>query len=342
MAFYMIRNDITKMRVDAIVNAANSSLAPGGGVCGAIFAAAGHEKLRQECEAIGHCDVGNAVITRGFDLPAPYVIHAVGPIWQGGDHNEEQLLKNCYKNALFLAEKHQCRSVAFPLISSGIYGYPKAAALKCAMEAISDFLFDHDLEVTLVIFDKDSTDTSKKLFADIRSYIDERYIEEHPIAMRRRAEEAIHQKQIREQCAFTEEKCCAAPSLSIDAEPAPRSLKDLIKNAGETFSQMLLRLIEEKGITDAEAYKRAHIDRRLFSKIRGNEHYTPGKNTVIAFAIALELNLDQTKDLLNTAGFSLSRSNVADIIVEYFITNKIYDIFEINETLFAFDQKILG
>ncbi|MBQ1252584.1 MAG: macro domain-containing protein, partial [Firmicutes bacterium] len=173
MPFNIVRDDIIYVDADAIVNAANSSLAPGGGVCGTIFATAGYEKMKAACEAIGHCDVGNAVITPGFGIPVKYVIHAVGPIWQGGDQGEEQLLKNCYRNALLLAEENGCNSIAFPLISSGIYGYPKSQALKCAMEAISEFLFDHDLDVTLVIFDKDSMDTSKKLFVDIKSYIDE-------------------------------------------------------------------------------------------------------------------------------------------------------------------------
>lgn len=336
MAFQIIRNDITKMNTDAIVNAANSSLAPGGGVCGAIFDAAGYEELHKACLAIGHCDVGKAVITPGFALAAKYVIHAVGPIWQGGNQGEEQLLKSCYRSAMELAEQNGCRSVAFPLISSGIYGYPAAQAMKCAMDAIGDYLFDHDLDVTLVIFNKEALTISQKLFADIQCYIDERYIGEKCF-MRRRNEAAIHQKQLEEQCFAAP---CAA-TREVAMQPFD-SLEDLMDNAAETFSQMLLRLIDEKGISDAEAYKRARIDRRLFSKIRSNKDYTPTKTTVLAFAVALELNLDQARDLLAAAGYAFSPVSKFDLILEYFITNGIYDLFTINETLFHFDQKIFG
>lgn len=341
MAFTMVRDDITKARTDAIVNAANSSLAAGGGVCGAIFAAAGHADLERACGAIGHCDVGNAVITPGFALPAKYVIHAVGPIWQGGHQNEENLLKSCYRNALLLAVEHGCGSVAFPLISAGIYGYPKAAALKCAMEAIGDFLFDHDVDVTLVIFDRDVLSLGEKLFAGIQSYIDDCYVDQNCCFMRRN-EAFLHDLQLREQREMRE-ACSAPPPLS----PAPaftpsRPLTELLNSAGETFSEMLLRLIDEKGLSDVDAYKRAHIDRRLFSKIRSNREYTPGKATVLSFALALELNLDDTRDLLGVAGYALSHSSKFDIIIEYFIGEGIYDIFTVNEALFAFDQRILG
>ena len=338
MAFQIIRNDITHMHTDAIVNAANSSLAPGGGVCGAIFAAAGYEKMKQACETIGHCDVGHAVITPGFDLPARYVIHAVGPIWQGGGQNEEALLKNCYLHAMELAEKNDCDSIAFPLISAGIYVYPADQALKCAMDAISAYLFDHDLEVTLVIFDQKALSISEKLFADIQSFIDDHYVGECCF-MRRRTESMVHSKQLAEQSAKIE--LCEAAPCAPSMQPFA-SLEDLMDNASETFSQMLLRLIDEKGISDAEAYKRARIDRRLFSKIRNNKHYMPGKTTVISFAIALELNIDQARDLLAAAGYAFSHSSKFDIILEYCIIHGIYDIFTINETLFSFGQKILG
>jgi len=235
-----------------------------------------------------------------------------------------------------LAEQNGCRSVAFPLISSGIYGYPAAQAMKCAMDAIGDYLFDHDLDVTLVIFNKEALTISQKLFADIQCYIDDRYIGEKCF-MRRRNEAAIHQKQLEEQCFAAP---CAA-TREVAMQPFD-SLEDLMDNAAETFSQMLLRLIDEKGISDAEAYKRARIDRRLFSKIRSNKDYTPTKTTVLAFAVALELNLDQARDLLAAAGYAFSPVSKFDLILEYFITNGIYDLFTINETLFHFDQKIFG
>ena len=158
MPFEIIRNDITKMTVDIIVNAANTGLKMGGGVCGAIFAAAGADKLQAECDQIGGCAVGEAVITDGYQLPAKSIIHTVGPVWQGGSADEARLLHRAYTRSLELALKHHCKSIAFPLISSGIYGYPKDQALKIAVAAISEFLLEHELQVYLVVFDKNLQD----------------------------------------------------------------------------------------------------------------------------------------------------------------------------------------
>ena len=152
MPLKIVHGDITKMSVDAVVNAANTKLKMGGGVCGAIFSAAGAEKLQAECDSIGECNVGEAVITSAYDLPAKYIIHTVGPIWRGGDHNEAKLLRSCYLNSLSLAKKHDCKSIAFPLISSGIYGYPKDEAMEIAISAIEEFLRHHELEVYLVLY----------------------------------------------------------------------------------------------------------------------------------------------------------------------------------------------
>lgn len=339
MPFEIVRNDITKMSVDAIVNAANSGLALGGGVCGAIFAAAGYDRLEKACRAIGHCDVGQAVITDGFDLPARFVIHAVGPIWRGGEQNEAALLRSCYLSALHLAEKQGCQSIAFPLISSGIYGYPKTEALRIAVSAIGEFLLSHEMQVYLAIFDRSVLVLSERLYANIQSYIDDHYVDIHRFDRRRNTESIFHAQQLAEQDAL------AAPmSASVaapQATPKKRSLKDLLGHLDESFSKMLLRLIDEKGMTDVEVYKRANIDRKLFSKIR-KDGYNPSKQTAIALAIALRLNLDETKDLLGKAGYSLSHSSKFDVIIEYFIEEGVYDIYEINEALFAFDQRLLG
>lgn len=334
MPFTIVRNDITKMPVDAIVNAANSSLAPGGGVCGAIFAAAGYDRLNKACKSIGHCDVGQAVLTDGFNLPAKRIIHTVGPIWQGGKQNEEALLRSCYLNSLYLAEKQGCQSVAFPLISSGIYGYPKAEALHIAVSAIREFLLEYDMQVYLVIFDKGAFGLSSRLYPNIQSYIDDHYVDIHRFDRRRNTESIFHTRQLAEQEAM-------AVPMAAQAEPKKRSLTDLLGHLDESFSRMLLQLIDEKGMTDVEVYKRANMDRKLFSKIR-KDSYSPSKQTAIALAIALRLNLDETKDLLGKAGYSLSHSSKFDVIIEYFIEEGIYDIFEINEALFAFDQKLLG
>ena len=332
MPFSLVRNDIVNMRVDAIVNAANSSLAPGGGVCGAIFAAAGRTALDKACRAIGNCDVGSAVITPGFDLPARYVIHAVGPIWQGGSRGEADLLHSCYTRALHLARENSCESIAFPLISSGIFGYPKPQALRVAINAIEEFLLKYEMQVYLVIFDRAALLISERLYENIQRYIDDRYVELR--AFPRQAAEALpHARQRAEQADLP----LAAPC----ATPGKRSLDDLLGHLDESFSRMLLRLIDEKGMTDVEVYKRANLDRKLFSKIR-KEGYNPSKQTALALAIALRLNLDETKDLLGRAGYALSHSNKFDIIIEYFIEEGVYDIFEINEALFAFEQRLLG
>lgn len=336
MPLEIIRNDITKVHADAIVNAANTSLLGGGGVDGAIHRAAGSELL-VECRTLGGCEIGQAKITKGYNLPAKFVIHTVGPVWHGGNDNEEKLLADCYKNSLALAKKNSLESIAFPLISSGAFGYPKDRALKTAISVIGDFLLSNDMTVYLVVFDKAAFSLSEKLFSSITQYIDDKYIEEHPIDRNNRFEERY----------ILKEYCLEEPMLSPMEASAPpakrkRSLDDVVKHMDETFSQMLLRLIDEKGMTDAETYKKANIDRKLFSKIRNDINYKPSKPTAIAFAIALRLNLDETKDLLLKAGFALSYSSKFDIIIQYFLDEGNYNIFEINEALFAFDQNLLG
>ena len=273
------------MKTDAIVNAANNSLLGGGGVDGAIHAAAG-SGLKKECEKLNGCDTGDAKITDAYNLPCKKVIHTVGPVWQGGQSGEKFLLTSCYKKSLELAKENGLKSVAFPLISSGAYGYPKDLALKVATAAIKDFLLGQDgteeMEVYLTIFDKESFIVSEKLIDEIKEYIDDNY------------------------------------------------------------SEMLLRLIDEKGMTDVECYKKANVDRKVFSKLRNTKEYKPSKTTAVAFALALELPMSEAKKMIESAGYSLTHSNKFDVIIEYFIKNEKYDIFEINEVLFEFDQKLLG
>ena len=345
MPFEIIRNDITKLKVDAIVNAANSSLLGGGGVDGVIHKVAGIELL-EECKTLGGCKTGMAKITKGYKLPAKYVIHTVGPIWQGGDKNEEIYLKNCYKNSLELAKEHNLTTVAFPLISSGVYGYPKDKALKVAISEITDFLMENEIMVYLVIFDKGSFIISEKLFESITQYIDDTYVDKHKYHLNRdikKQRESFLKEYYQDQNLdeFIQENT-VCKELSAPASFGSKSLSDVVKNLDETFSQRLLRLIDEKGKSDVEVYKKANIDRKLFSKIRSNKNYKASKITILAFALSLELSLDETKDLLLTSGYAFSHSNKFDIIIEYFIENKIYDIFEINNALFAFEQPLLG
>ena len=345
MPLTIIRDDITKVRCDAIVNAAKNSLLGGGGVDGAIHRAAGPELL-EECRTLGGCATGDAKITKAYALPAKYVIHTVGPVWQGGSHGERELLASCYRRSLELAAAHDCETVAFPLISAGVFGYPKDQALRVATDAITEFLLDHDMTVFLVVFNRDAYIISKKLYADIRSRIDDAYAVEHHNAFRRRRESFANAPYDAEADNVYESAAMPLHDFAPCGAAAPAagggSLRDLLKQKDESFSQMLLRKIDEKGMTDAQCYKKANIDRKLFSKIRSDVHYKPSKPTALAFVLALELPPDEARDMLRKAGYALSNSNDFDIIVGYYIERGNYNVFEINEALFAFDQPLLG
>ncbi|WP_077617035.1 macro domain-containing protein [Bacillus sinesaloumensis] len=335
MPLEIVRNDITEMKVDAIVNAANPQLKMGGGVCGAIFRAAGSEKLQVACDEIGGCQIGQAVITDAFDLSANYIIHTPGPVWKGGTKDEARLLYSSYTQSLELAKQHKCVSIAFPLISTGIYGYPKEEALKIAVSAISSFLMNNDMLIYLVIFDKASFGVSKKLFTSIQQYIDEHYVDEMETTYSRSQNIEVYNS---EPIADVQEKIDDIK----ESHQIQSHLTNLVNQLDESFSERLLRLIDEKEMTDVETYKGANIDRRLFSKIRNDKNYTPKKKTAIAFAIALELNIDETIDLLSAAGYTLTHSSKFDVIIMYFIDQVNYNIHEINEALFLFDQPLLG
>lgn len=358
MPLKLIRNDITKVTCDAIVNAANSTLLGGGGVDGAIHKAAGRGLLL-ECMKLGGCKPGQAKITGGYRLPCKYVIHTVGPKWHGGKNGEKETLRSCYRESLRLAEAHGCESVAFPLISAGVYGYPKAQAFRVAVDTITEYLLKSDMLVYLVIFDTAIYQISEKLYGDIAAYIDDCYVEQHTDAQAERnrrmygvesmplapnsvyapnmSDEPNAGTLLTEDITVTFQKALEFPDVQ-QADDLEQALQQL----DESFSEMLLRKIDEKGMTDAACYKKANIDRKLFSKIRSNRLYKPSKPTALAFAVALELPLEETKDLLQKAGFALSHSSKFDIIVEYFIRHGIFDVFEINEALFAFDQNLLG
>ena len=326
MPLIIVRNDITKMSVDAIVNAANESLLGGGGVDGCIHRAAGPELL-QECRTLGGCRTGEAKLTGAYRLPCKYVIHTVGPVWNGGKYGERA---SCYRSSLALAKKHGCETVAFPLISSGVFGYPKDQALRVAVDTISEFLAENDMTVYLVIFSRAAYAIGNKLFADIAAYIDDHYVDVHTDSRRER----MRRMSVLE-----------GRALSAGAAAAPMSadgLDSLLAHLDAGFSETLLKLIDRSGKKDSEIYKKANVDRKLFSKIRNNPDYKPSKPTAVAFAIALELSLPETRDLIARAGYALSASSKFDVIIEYFIRQKKYDIFEINEALFAFDQSLLG
>ena len=359
MPFEIIRNDITNMRTDAIVNTANPKPVIGYGVDAGIHQKAGPELLKARQE-IGRIPVGGAAVTPGFGLPVRYVIHAVGPVWRGGLFGEERLLRKCYDSALALALEMECRSVAFPLISAGNHGFPKERALQIAIAAISAFLMEHEMQIYLVVFSRSAYQLSEKLFSSVSSFIDENYILEtnrkqygvaDKCSVRGAQREMVLREQMRrrqvemEASAFEKwpgDTALAHPAaMDLHAAPAS-SLSELLKQTDEGFSENLLRRIDSSGKKDSEVYKRANVSRQHFSKIRNNPNYKPTKATALAFAVALELSLDETRDLIGRAGYSLSHSSKFDIIIEYFIQNGNYNIHEINMTRFEFDQSLLG
>ena len=343
MPLEIVRNDITKMTVDAIVNAANETLLGGGGVDGCIHRAAGPELLA-ECRTLGGCKTGNAKLTKAYRLPCKCVIHTVGPVWQGGKCGEREKLVSCYRASLTLAKEHSFETVAFPLISAGVYGYPKDQAIRVAIDTISEFLMEYDMTIYLVIFDRSSFKISGKLFADIAEYIDDHYVDEHSDFRWERLREmnSLGAKEyvVCEKSVVPD--FLVAPCVPMSMSVVGGSLDDLLVDLDAGFSETLLKLIDRTGKKDSEIYKKANVDRKLFSKIRNNPDYKPSKTTAIAFAIALELDLEETKDFISRAGFALNHSSKFDVIIEYFIKQKNYDVFAINEALFAFDQSLLG
>ena len=377
MPLLIVRNDITRIECDAIVNAANNSLLGGGGVDGAIHRAAGRG-LYEECLTLGGCETGKAKITGAYLLPCSFVIHTVGPVYYDGSRGEEALLRSCYKNSLALAAEKQCASVAFSLISAGVYGYPREDALRIAVEEITRFLdeTDGDMLVYIVVFDKESFCLSEKLVDGISEYLAANYVEADidddyaeksylpgssllsnlpPQAAKQiEADRKMRSAHLNPavNAAESADKAEADDGDGIsdiqelfsaaDLCDVPDSLESRLNTLDESFSQMLLRKIDEKGITDAQCYKKANIDRKLFSKIRNDIYYKPKKQTVLAFAVALELSLDETNEMLMKAGYALSHSSKGDVIIEYFIGKRIYNIYEINEVLFEFDQSLLG
>ena len=329
MPFEIVRNDIVNMKVDAIVNTANPKPIIGDGTDRAIHCKAG-ERLLLARKEIGDIAVGTSKITPAFDLNARYVIHTAGPIWKDGKSGEEALLASCFKNSLRLAKEKDCESIAFPLISSGSYGFPKPIALQIAVREISAFLLENEMQVYLVVFGKQSFELSEKLFKSVSSYIDENYVSDKM---------SLEYGKSKVRRFDYEEMLLSESSYEITSKMP--NLDGMLNNLDKGFSETLLDLIDRTGKKDSEIYKRANVDRKLFSKIRNNVNYKPSKATALAFAIALELDLDETSDLLSRAGYALSQSSKFDVIVKYFIENKKYDIFEINSALFRFDQPLL-
>ena len=330
MPFSIVRNDIARVRADVLVNAANERLAPGGGVCGAIFAGAGYDDMLRACEGIGGCPTGSAVTTPGFALPCRWVVHAVGPVWRGGGHGEERFLRGCYRSVFAEVDRLGAGSVALPLISAGIFGYPVRDALEVVREEADAFLGLHpDVDVTLVVFSRDVVAAGVGLMGELREFIGDAYVDESPFMYDRRME--------LECMAPLAGKALGAPPLAERDDLAER-----LSHLDASFSQALLALIDERGLTDAEVYHRANLSRQLFSKIRSRADYRPSKPTAVALAMALGLTLPETRELLARAGLALSRSSKFDVIVEFYLSRGVHDVMTVNEALFAFDQPLLG
>ena len=367
MPIQIVRNDITQMSCDAIVNATDSQFSGRGGTDYAIHQAAG-ESLASACALLPPGQVGEAQITPGFALPCRYIIHTVGPTWQDGESGERDALIRCYTNSLELAKKNGCESVAFPLISAGSFGYPKDKAMRIALDAIGDFLMQNDMLVYIVLYNGEAYRLGSMLFSDITSYIDDNYVQRRyemampsaasvdalPKAAKsanrapksadkifgRRAAKISSDSALRPGAMPDElaESCDACLKDGLDAE-----LANYLKRVrDESFSQMLLRCIDERGMKDSDCYKRANIDRKLFSKIRSDVNYRPGKTTVQAFAIALQMDMSEAEELMRKAGYAFSNASMGDVIVRFFIEHGIYDVMMVNEALFSFDQKLLG
>ena len=343
LPFTIVRNDITQMRVDAIVNSANPLSLIGAGADSMIHKKAG-PRLLEARQKIGAIAPGQAVITPAFELDAKYVIHTVGPVWDGGRCGEETLLRNCYDNSLKLALAHGCESIAFPLISTGNYGFPKDKALQIAISAFSEFLMEHEMQIYLVVFDRKAFKLSEQLFQGVASYIDQNYVDAREQAVygvgseiRRSHSRRRRDMEICERAVLRESLPCAPVAASKAA-----SLEDLLKQADAGFTETLLKLIDKTGKKDSEIYKKALLTKQHFSKIRNNPNYKPTKATAIALALALELDLEQTGDLIGRAGYALTSSSKFDLIIQYFIQQGNYNVVEINVALFEFDQPLLG
>lgn len=344
MSLQIIRQDITKVECDVIVNATNEDLIPGGqGVDSLIHTVAG-PGLFDECSRIGHIETGKAAMTGAYGLPCKKVIHTAGPVWHGGNFNERALLESCYHSSLSLAKSQGFESIAFPLISSGEYGFPKDKVMKVAVDSICEFLMHNEMTVYLVVYDKDSFSISKKLFSDVSEFIDDSYVPVSRMFCSERSERILPTASyFRERPGRQKNKRDSDMGIPVfeDESCSEPSVEDYLKNVDESFALTIMKLIDMKGMTNSQCYTKANVSKQTWYKIMNEESYHPSKNTIISFAIALELTFEETQALLSTAGYTLSGSIKFDQIIKYFLVTRQYDIYIIEQTLFQFDQPLL-
>ena len=322
MPFKIVRNDLTKMQVDVIVNTANEAPIYSTGTDTAVYKAAGEEELLAERRKIGYLSEGDVAITPGFQLPAKYIIHAVSPRFMDGKSGEEDRLRSCYRKSLDLAAEYGCQSIAFPLIATGSFGYPKEEGMRIALDEINAFLIKQEMIVYLVVFDDKATQLGRNLYPDLEAYIDSHYVYE-----KHEEEYGDYSLPVMRNCAPIEE------DFSSFLEDHESALEDRMTHMSDTFQEYLMYLINLKQLTNASVYKKALVTKQLFSKIKLNPDYHPDKSTAMRLCVGARLNLDETKDLLARAGYALSPCDKRDIIFSFFIEHEVYDMIEIDIAL---------
>ena len=367
MPLKIVRNDITKMNTEAIVNTANAHVTVGPGCDSAVYKAAGYDELlTYRKEKIGYIPEGEVFVTPGFSLQAKYIIHAVSPHYQDGDQKEEEKLRSCYRKSLLLAKEKGIKSIAFPLISTGGFGYPKEEGIRIAVDEINAFLLSNDMDIFLVVFDTQSTLLGEKIYPELEAYIDHNYvysvrkmeygnayfgskpvdapdyiahlniIQELEGRLRRnsvRKERMLNANMEAPEMPAEEDACdcvCDLWNGEVAAqEEFENKLNERLAHKSDTFSEYLMYLIESKGMKNADVYNRACVDRRYFSKIKNNKDFHPEKIKALCLCVGARLNLDETKDLLARAGYAISPADLTDIIFTFFIEHKYYDVVEI-------------
>ena len=341
MPFRIIRDDITKVKADALVNPANPEPVIGGGVESAIYEAAGKEKLLEARKELGRLQPGKVGVTEAFNLAAKYIIHVSGLYWEGGNSFEARCLKECYEKALKAALDKGCKSIAFPLLGTGTYGFPKDIGLDVAVSTFTEFLEEYEMEITLVVFDNEAVNVSGKLAYEVKSFIDDKYAlevleteykKDRNIECYELPNERFHLL-LKEETydvldnACTKDTFSAKPSGSLEA-----ALKNIYK---ESFEKHLQQLINKKGLRNSEVYAAANISKQYFSKLFKGQ-VKPSKDKMLALAVGLRLNMDEVVDFLRIAGYALSPISQTDTVVEYFIRKQEYNVLKINIVLFDY------